>query len=455
MATLDPMSPEASPGVVSKKTGVRRVNNLPLYIFIGGVGLFLMIVLLVAYDRSNRQFDGADADANKAGNTSMYAKELAGNHLDGIIPPEVPPAAPVDLPPTPQPMDQPPRPVRYTAPPATNAEDAAEDETAARIAQAKRQQFEQAMRAKSTVPLTPMHGTGGGFSDPASPVPPSSPQETAARLAAMRQQSETPRSADSMAAYQARVAQLQAMGIGGGAAAGSLMPTASANTRNELAQFGGSGQSDRWRLNSRPDAPRTAYEMRAGFVIPATLISGINSQLPGQIVAQVSQNVYDTPTGKWLLIPQGTRLVGAYSSDVVYGQARVLVGWQRLVFPDGKAMDIGSMPGADSGGYAGFNDKVNNHYIRIFSSALLMSGVVAGVAYSQNRNPAATGSYAAPTASATMSQALGQELGQVTSQMIAKNLNIAPTLEIRPGYRFNVVVVKDLTFAKPYRAFDY
>ncbi len=92
-------------------------------------------------------------------------------------------------------------------------------------------------------------------------------------------------------------------------------------------------------------------------------------------MAQVAQNVYDTPTGKHLFIPQGSRLVGSYSSDVAYGQARVLVAWQRIVFPDGKAMDIGAMPGADSAGYAGFNDQVNNHYVRLFGSAFLMSGV--------------------------------------------------------------------------------
>jgi type IV secretion system protein VirB10 len=154
------------------------------------------------------------------------------------------------------------------------------------------------------------------------------------------------------------------------------------------------------------------------------------------------------------MIPQGSRLVGAYSSDVVYGQSRVLVAWQRILFPDGKALDLGSMPGADSAGYAGFNDQVNNHYLRIFGSALLMSGVVAGVTYTQQQNQQQTGN-GAPSAQQTMSAALGQQLGQVAAQMISKNLSIAPTLEIRPGYRFNVVVVKDLTFSKPYASFDY
>jgi len=188
--------------------------------------------------------------------------------------------------------------------------------------------------------------------------------------------------------------------------------------------------------------------------VAATLISGINSDLPGQIMAQIAQNVFDTATGKYLLLPQGSRLVGSYSSDVAYGQARVLVAWQRIVFPDGKAMDIGSMPGADGVGYAGFKDQVNNHYLRLFGSALLMSAVTAGISYSQQQNQTQT-PYGTPSASSAMSEALGQQLGQVTAQLIAKNMNIAPTLEIRPGYRFNVIVTKDMTFSKPYQSFDY
>jgi type IV secretion system protein VirB10 len=199
---------------------------------------------------------------------------------------------------------------------------------------------------------------------------------------------------------------------------------------------------------------RSPYELRAGFVMAATLISGINSDLPGQIMAQIAQNVFDTATGKYLLLPQGSRLVGSYSSDVAYGQARVLVAWQRIVFPDGKAMDIGAMPGADGVGYAGFNDQVNNHYLRLFGSALLMSAVTAGISYSQQQNQTQT-PYGTPSASSAMSEALGQQLGQVTAQLIAKNMNIAPTLEIRPGYRFNVIVTKDMTFSKPYQSFDY
>jgi type IV secretion system protein VirB10 len=222
-----------------------------------------------------------------------------------------------------------------------------------------------------------------------------------------------------------------------------------------LGQFAGAGQEDRWKLDAQPEAPRSPYELRAGFVVPATLISGINSDLPGQIMAQVSQDVFDTATGRHKLIPQGARLVGRYSSEVAYGQARVLVAWQRIVFPDGKAMDIGAMPGADSAGFAGFHDEVNNHYIRLFASAFLMSGVTAGIALSQDRDRGAGIFGGRPTASSALSEALGQQLGQTTAQLISRNLSIAPTLAIRPGYRFNVVVTKDMTFSKPYKAFDY
>jgi type IV secretion system protein VirB10 len=139
---------------------------------------------------------------------------------------------------------------------------------------------------------------------------------------------------------------------------------------------------------------------------------------------------------------------------VAYGEASVLVAWQRLVFPDGKTMDIGAMPGSNSAGYAGFTDQVNNHYMRLFGTAILMSAITAGVALSQSTNQVA-GTFGAPTTSSVLSATLGQQLGRVITQMISKNLNVAPTLEIRPGYRFNVTVTKDMVLARPYQAFDY
>jgi type IV secretion system protein TrbI len=209
-------------------------------------------------------------------------------------------------------------------------------------------------------------------------------------------------------------------------------------------------------LGNAVEAPGTPYMLRAGAVIPGVMISGINSELPGQLLAQVSQDVYDTATGRIKLLPQGTKLFGSYSSDVIYGQEAVLVAWQRLTFPDGKVLDIGAMPGADEAGYAGFRDQVNHHYFRTIGSALLMSAIVGGVALSQDNNTqGSSGSGFQQNSNNTLSQILGQQLGQVTGQMISKNLNIAPTIEIRPGYSFNVIATKDITLPSEYRQFDY
>jgi type IV secretory pathway VirB10-like protein len=442
MAEIDYMDPDSSPGA-----GVRRVNNLPMYIMGGVLMSFLVIMGLVAADRAAKQNENEEQHRHN-GNTSMFAKEIAGDQTSGLIAPLIPPTDPEPSPvliARPESLDAPPRPPSDPAP---------HDDEADRIRMAKLQMFQEAVKAKTGVQITAPRSTGSAQSSTA----PKTREEMLARLAAARQEIEANRHQDPTASYQARLSQIRGMGLEGGAPADSSTPsllhtsTADGSVKN-YAQFS-EGEGDRWKLESKPEAPRTPYELRAGFVVPATLVSGINSDLPGQIMAQVAQSVYDTPTGKHLLIPQGSRLVGAYSSDVSYGQARVLVAWQRIVFPDGKAMDIGAMPGADSAGYAGFNDQENHHYVRLFGSALLMSAVTAGAAYSQRQDQTTT-LYGAPNANSALSQALGQQLGQVTAQLIAKNLNVAPTLEIRPGYRFNVIVTKDMTFSKPYKSFDY
>jgi type IV secretion system protein VirB10 len=190
-------------------------------------------------------------------------------------------------------------------------------------------------------------------------------------------------------------------------------------------------------------------------VIPGLLLSAMESELPGTIIAQVSQDVYDTPTGNYLLIPQGSRLVGEYSNAIQYGQARIFVAWQRIIYPDGSALDIGAMPGNDQQGEAGFRDQVNNHFFRIFGSALMMSAITAGISYSQEQGQGYNNAYQSPNAASVLSAAVGQQLGQATASMLERNLSIAPTLKIRPGFRFNILVVKDLTFARPYVVGNY
>lgn len=186
--------------------------------------------------------------------------------------------------------------------------------------------------------------------------------------------------------------------------------------------------------------PKSPYEVKAGTVIPGVMITGVNSDLPGQILGVVSENVYDTGSGRHLLIPQGSKLVGIYSANVIFGQERVLVAWNRIIFPDAQTLNLGAMPGIDQAGYAGFADQVNNHYMKIFGSAFMMSMITGGIAVSSNNN----GSQYTQSTSDQMIASMIQQMGEVGKQMIQKNLNIAPTLEIRPGYKFNIFVTKDM-----------
>lgn len=189
------------------------------------------------------------------------------------------------------------------------------------------------------------------------------------------------------------------------------------------------------------------YEIKTGSVIPAAMVTAINSDLPGNMIAQVTQNIYDSATGGYLLIPQGSKLFGVYDSRVIMGQRRVLVAWNRIIFPDGSAMTIPSVPGADMAGNSGFSQKVDNHYFRIFGSSILMALITAGTAYAVDEN---TNNDNENSLSSQLNSALAQQLGQVTTSLLEKHLNIKPTLEIEPGYQFNIVLTKDLVFGGSY-----
>ncbi len=248
-----------------------------------------------------------------------------------------------------------------------------------------------------------------------------------------------------------------AAGGGGGTDAISANPASQdfydpAADRDKEAFFSRARKDTSWTLAEQRTAGMP-LELKTGAVVPGVMLTGINSDLPGNMIAQVSQNVYDTATGKNLLIPQGARLYGIYDSRVVYGQQRVLIAWNRIIFPDGSSMSIGAMPGADMAGVAGFADEVNNHYLRIFGSAVLMSLVTGGMAYamdSANNNVGSSGN--GTSMQDEMTSALAAQLGQTTTTLLQKNLNIKPTLEVRPGYQFNIVVTKDLVFRQPYQA---
>ena len=212
-------------------------------------------------------------------------------------------------------------------------------------------------------------------------------------------------------------------------------------------QFIGGDKSDsEFVLEARPETPRGPYEIKTGHLISGAMISAVNSDLPGDIVAQVSKNVYDTASGQYLLIPQGTRLFGKYDAYTQLGQERLVIVWNRLVFEDGETLNIGGMQGYDSRGMSGFNDKVNTHFLRTLANAMLISVVNAsGEALVQN---------ATDSESSNITINLASQFTDTTSnaftEYLSNRLKIRPTLEIRAGYEFNIIVSKDINFPRPF-----
>jgi type IV secretion system protein VirB10 len=219
-----------------------------------------------------------------------------------------------------------------------------------------------------------------------------------------------------------------------------------ANRQDDKRAFLESQETSSVVLNQRLMAPRSKYQLMGGTLISGVLLTGINSDLPGQILGQVSQNIYDTVSGAHLLIPQGARVIGKYDSRIVYGQERVLIVWTRLVMPNGKSLSLEGMPGTDLSGYAGLSDKVNNHWGRILSGVIFSSLLGAGAQLAEGRNFNTFD----PTYDELALQGVARTGNQVGQQITQRNLNIQPTLEIRPGFRFNVFVHKDMIL-EPYR----
>lgn len=183
------------------------------------------------------------------------------------------------------------------------------------------------------------------------------------------------------------------------------------------------------------------YELKTGAIIPGILLTGLNSELPGEILGQVSENVYDTATGYYMLIPQGTKIIGRYSSGVAYGQTRLLVVWNRLIFPDGQTYNLDAMLGTDKQGYSGFSDDVDNHYIKIFGSAFLLSMIGGDFMIVDGMLTFASGKAKSASNGVEKEESLIEKTG---AKMIEKNMNIAPTITVRPGYKFNIFVNKDM-----------
>ena len=196
------------------------------------------------------------------------------------------------------------------------------------------------------------------------------------------------------------------------------------------------------------ERPQHSLVLSAGTVVPAALVTGISSELPGAVVAQVTRNVYDSRTQRDVLIPAGSRLIGEYDDQVAYGQNRALVAWTRLLFPDGRSVSLPGLPTQDLRGQAGLRDRVDRHTGRLFGSAVMLAAVGAGVELAA---PSDEGAFGSESPQQTAARQIAIELSRVATEVIRRDLDVQPTVTIRPGFRFYVFLARDLAFAAPYR----
>ncbi len=185
----------------------------------------------------------------------------------------------------------------------------------------------------------------------------------------------------------------------------------------------------------RLQPPPSPYVLQAGSVIEAALLTGLRSDLPGQISAQVTANVYDSPTGRFLLIPQGARLLGEYDSRVATGQSRLLLAWTRLILPDGQSIVFEGQPGTDEAGYAGLEDSIDNHWGRVVLAAGLATVLNVGLE---------TGRDDDSDIARAIREGTQDTIGRTGEEIVRRQLQIPPTLTIRPGFPVRVMVTRDL-----------
>jgi type IV secretion system protein VirB10 len=227
-------------------------------------------------------------------------------------------------------------------------------------------------------------------------------------------------------------------------------PNAYRHKLDFLTKDGGNRTPQGYSPNTRND-PIAPMELKAGTVIPGILLVGVNSDLPGTVVGQVSENVYDTATGRYLLIPQGTRIIGVYDSRITHGQKRVAIVWNRLIYPDGSSLNISGSPGIDLAGYSGIKGQVDNHYGQLLAAALFTSIFTAaadiasgsgGYAYNDSRK----------SAKDVLVETTGTVIANTGARLAERALDVQPTITIRPGSRFNVMVIQDVAFLSSWNA---
>jgi type IV secretory pathway VirB10-like protein len=395
-------APQAKAAAASTLQGPRmpvtRWNRR--YLLAGGVGLAAVVALAfyLGFGGANRSGHKAASD-QPAADTTPTTPALADRYPKGygdLTPTTAGAPGSVALP-----------------PPGTNPAALAAPPAARQVDPAVQQAQAQAQAARTASPFFQPNGSGGA---PSAPPPPSLPPTVLAASAPA-----------TTAAVPTTPADVQP-----------------ANGQGAKRTFVQTAKADDY-LSSPLRTPESPWEVKAGTVIPAALVTAINSDLPGQIIAQVTEPIYDHVTGRTVLIPQGSRLIGQYDSQIAYGQERALIAWNRIVMPDGRSINIGSMEGADLSGASGVKDQVDGHFWQLARGILLSTVFSVGAASAQDASARSSGNFVINSAGSGLST----EAEQVGSQITTRDLNRQPTIKIRAGWPLRVLVNKDMILA-PY-----
>ncbi|MBD9498260.1 IncP-type conjugal transfer protein TrbI [Ensifer sp. ENS01] len=413
--------------------GMRRLNRLPIIVTVMIVALFLGVVVIglswrgLSFNRANELESAAN------GSATNFGDQLKRGVPDGII---GEPEGKESVQPTPAVVEK-----EQAREPDIERQAEVRDSKRQRLeseedwkARLKREQDEQYIREAQRQRMARLQARATAMDSPLTVDVSNARTSTADRVSGSQSSSRAPNSASDL--YAAAMTS-SVMG-----------QNADPNGQTSKEDFFNQDIKDLGYLPNQVVPALSPYELKRGSVIPAILLTGLNSDLPGRITAQVSQNVYDSATGHRLLIPQGARLFGRYDSKVSFGQQRVLVVWTDLILPNGSTLQIGGMAGTDAEGYGGLRDRVDRHLWRTFGSAALIALIGTGIDASM---PESSTLATQDSASDAARRNFAETFGRVAEQTISKNLNVQPTIRIRPGYRFNVLVDEDIIFPSHYK----
>ncbi|EPW6985853.1 TrbI/VirB10 family protein [Vibrio parahaemolyticus] len=380
-----------------------------------GLGIVLIILVIgVIAQKGQRSSDNASESTPKDVNTSMTAKQAA---LDSVLAQKPDTPAPKAVVPTPIPPGN----VTPSVPTVTPEMAAQQKQRIAQL-EAKQKLLNEAIYSGMNVridetALSSQSTTQASDNDELRDVE----QRLAQAKAALNNPQDAPENVERSS----------------GMMASNALDTTGANQASKDAFLSKAEQAGY--LNARRELPASEYELTVGTLIPATLISAMNSDIPGNVIAQVSQNVYDSATGAAILIPQGTQLYGTYDARVAYGQRRLPVTWSRVNFPDGSKLNIGNMASMDVTGMNGLTGDINNHYWRLFGQATLLGGI-SGI----SQAAVSDGDDDSRSTGESVADGVTQQYAETGNMLIRKNMNIQPTIEIDNAEQFYIMVSQDV-----------